>query len=83
MQVYPNPNQGNFKIKFVLKQKSSVKISIFDLKGKELKNEEINNFSIGENNHSFQLNNQSNIGTYIITIKTDYESATQKVIIHP
>ena len=83
MQVYPNPNKGMFTVKFNLKQKSTVKIKIYDLNGKEVRNEVKSNFLIGENIQSYQLNEQSNISNYIITIETDYESATQKVIINP
>lgn len=83
VKVYPNPNDGNFVVKFNLKNSSNVKIIIHDASGKLIENTVLDNLQIGENTYSKKIKNLINGGIYYITIETDYEKATQKIIIEP
>ncbi len=81
MQVCPNPNGGDFIVKFNLKNSSDVKIIIRDANSKLVENVILNNLQVGENTYSKKIKNIINGGAYYITIETTYEKATQKIII--
>lgn len=81
MQVYPNPNIGNFIVKFNLNKISDVKISIQDVSGKLIENTMLINLTSGENTYSKKIKGLIDGGVYFITIETPYEKATQKIII--
>ena len=81
MQIFPNPNNGDFTVKFNLKENSEVQIKIQDGAGKLIENEVLKGLKVGENSYSNKIENVRNDGLYYITIKTSYEKATQKIII--
>lgn len=81
MEVYPNPNDGNFVIKFNLKKLSDVKISIYDMNGKQIENTVLRNLKIGKNSFSKRIKNLIHGGIYFIIIESNQEKVTQKVII--
>ena len=83
MQVYPNPNNGNFMVKFNLRDKGEVKLTISDASGKLIENTVLKNLQAGENTYSKRIKNLINGGIYYITIETTYEKATQKIIVEP
>ena len=81
MQVYPNPNDGNFTVGFYLNKISDVKIVIQDANGKQIENRVLKQLQSGENTFSKKIKGLINGGIYFITIETPYEKATQKIII--
>ena len=81
MQVYPNPNDGNFTVGFYLNKISNVKIVIQDANGKQIENRVLKQLQSGENTFSKKIKGLMNGGIYFITIETTYEKATQKIII--
>jgi len=83
MQVYPNPNNGNFMVKFNLRDKGEVKLTISDASGKLIENTVLKNLQAGGNTYSKRIKNLINGGIYYITIETTYEKATQKIIVEP
>lgn len=83
MQVYPNPNNGNFIVKFNLRDNGEVKLTISDASGKLIENTVLKNLQAGENTYSKRIKNLINGGIYYITIETTYEKATQKIIVEP
>jgi hypothetical protein len=83
MQVYPNPNGGDFIVKFHLKKITETKISLYTIEGKKIEERIINNLNIGENTFQRKIKNLDLGGTYMLTIETAYEKATQKIIIEP
>lgn len=83
MQVFPNPNDGIFKVKINLKQITETKISIYNTDGKIIKEQILNNLNIGENTFQVKIKSLELGGTYFITIETPYEKATQKIIVEP
>jgi hypothetical protein len=83
MQVYPNPNNGDFIVKFHLTKIADTKISIYNLEGKKIEDKILNNLTIGENIYQRKIVDLENGGVFILTIETPYEKATQKIIIQP
>jgi len=83
IQVMPNPNNGDFLVKFNLKEISTTKISLFNSAGKKIEERILKNLSVGENTFQRKIKNLDKGGTYILTIETPYETATQKIIIEP
>lgn len=83
MQVFPNPNDGNFVVKFHLNSIAETKISIYSIDGKKIEESVLTNVTTGENTFQCKIKNLDSGGTYILTIETPYEKATQKIIIEP
>lgn len=83
MQVYPNPNKGNFIVKFNLKDSGEVKLTINDADGKFIENTVLKTYKTGENTYSKKIKNLINGGIYYITLETAHEKATQKIIVEP
>lgn len=81
VQVFPNPNDGNFVVKFNLSKIAQTKISIFSIDGKKLEDRVLTNLVLGENLYQRKIKNLELGGTYLLTIETPYEKVTQKVII--
>ena len=83
MLVYPNPNDGNFTIKYQLVKNSDVKIKLVDLKGRILEEKTIRNQEIGEHLFEKEMEELKFGGVYFLTIETSYESASQKLVLTP
>lgn len=83
MQVFPNPNDGNFVVKFNLNKIAETKISIYSIDGKKIEESVLTNLVLGENSFQRKIKNLEFGGTYILTIETPYEKATRKIIIEP
>lgn len=81
MQVFPNPNDGEFVVKFNLEKIGETKISLIDLNGKVIEDRVLNNLTIGENIFQRRIKSLAAGGTYYLTITTPYETATRKIII--
>jgi subtilisin-like proprotein convertase family protein len=76
--VYPNPNNGNFKIQFSSQSENDVMISVHDLLGRKVFENKYNKTS-SEFNENIQLKNVSS-GVYLLTI-VDGDSKEEKKII--
>ena len=83
MMVYPNPNDGNFTIKYQLAKKSDVEIKLVDMKGSILEEKTIRDQEKGEHLFEKDLDELKFGGVFFLTIETSYESATQKLILTP
>lgn len=83
IKVLPNPNDGNFVVKYNLTKSSDVKFSLYSVEGKKIEDQLFKNLPVGENTFSKYLKNIRKGGTFILTIETEYEKATQKIIIQP
>jgi hypothetical protein len=80
MQVHPNPNDGNFVIKFNIAESCDVTVSLYNLEGKRIEEYRLENCQKGENIFSPRIKPNLKSGTYILTIETPFEKATQKLI---
>ncbi|MBK7212428.1 MAG: T9SS type A sorting domain-containing protein [Bacteroidales bacterium] len=83
MQIFPNPSAGDFVVKFHLNKIAETKISFYSIDGKKIEERILNNLQIGENIFQRKIKNLDLGGTYILTIETPFEKATQKIIIEP
>lgn len=83
MQAFPNPSDGDFIVKFHLNKIAETKISLYNIDGMKIEERVLNNLQIGENTFQRKIKNLDLGGTYILTIETPYEKATQKIIIEP
>jgi hypothetical protein len=81
VNVYPNPNEGNFTIKFNLNTVSETKITMKDIDGRIVQQRKLTDLKVGENTFQIQDAKQKFGGTYFLTIETATEKATQKIII--
>ena len=79
MQVFPNPSNGKFVIKFSLMEKSDVAFVVSDLDGNLIKTQTISAMPPGENRLIYTADNQLKNSIYIITIETPHEKTTQKI----
>ncbi len=83
MQVYPNPNKGKLFIQFNLATYSDVKITIQDELGKIVLDELHKDFVQGENTLNTKIEHLNRATYFFVTIETDNEKVTQKVILAP
>ena len=83
VQVFPNPNSGNFVVKFQLTEVAETKISLYRIDGKKIEERVLTNLVPGENTFQRKIRNLDMGGTYILIIETPYEKATQRIVIEP
>lgn len=83
MQVAPNPSEGNVHIYFQLSEKSDVQMMITDEIGRTIVAKTLKNQPQGKHHIEQSIPNVTQNGFYLITLKTQNESATQKIITHP
>lgn len=81
IQVFPNPNNGAFLVKFFIKESTRLKIQLFDAGGKLLEEETLQNINVGEHSFEKSVAQLERGGTYFLRVETAYESISQKVII--
>jgi hypothetical protein len=79
--LFPNPNKGEFDVRYYLKQQTEVKIILYNASGKKIHQVKLKAQEAGEQRHLCRVKRSAQSGTYFITIETPYESATQKVVI--
>ncbi len=83
MQVYPNPNNGVFKVKFNLTKLEKVTLKISDSLGKDVYNQELENLTVGENIVKLRLPKNQTAQYFIVNLETVSNKATQKIILEP
>jgi len=79
MQVFPNPNNGDFEIHFNIKKITPTWLTITDNAGHILVHKSMTDIKEGKNSITQIMKTHNNI--ILVKLKTDFESATQKVII--
>jgi hypothetical protein len=75
----PNPNNGKFDLRFKLNKKKPVEVKIFDIQGKVIYQEMVDDFS-GEYSNSIDIS-ENGEGIYIMRIIQNKKSLTNKIII--
>lgn len=83
MQVYPNPNDGDFSVYFNLKKASNVILTVHDVNGKLIEKTEMNQLNEGRNAFSKRIRKIEKGGIYFVTLDAGFEKATQKIIVEP
>jgi subtilisin-like proprotein convertase family protein len=75
--IYPNPNNGNFNIRF-MPNSGDVKINVHDMRGRQIFNQDYR--SSGLFNENIQLTNVSS-GIYMVTVENGTNKAVRKIVI--
>ena len=83
MQVFPNPNNGDFVVKFFLNKMAETKLSLYSIDGKIIEERILNDVQMGENTFQQIIKNTDLGRTYILTVETPYEKAALKIMIKP
>lgn len=83
LEVYPNQNPGYFMIKYTLTKTCDVRISIYTITGKKIEDRVFEKMPAGENVFEKRIRNIEKGGVYMVTIETDYEKATQRIVYEP
>jgi hypothetical protein len=81
IQVYPNPNDGRFVVKFHLDNIENVRITLRNMEGKVLEERVLTDVKIGENTFQRKVRGLEYGGIYFITVETSTDKVTQKIII--
>ncbi len=81
LQVYPNPNDGYFFIKFSLKKAKPVHLLITDANGKEVVNENLMQTTKGENIIEYKIKDLTIGGVYWVTLTDGDLSSAQQIIV--
>ncbi|MFH2142113.1 MAG: T9SS type A sorting domain-containing protein [Bacteroidota bacterium] len=79
LNFYPNPNTGKFNLKFNLENKEKTGIKIYDINGKVVYNEIINDFN-GEYNKEIDISDKGK-GTFFLCIMQGDKVMNKKIII--
>lgn len=83
LNVFPNPNDGVFSVEFTIKKTSDVKILIHDINGKLI--DEILEKQLSPSRYLYS-NSIKGLGfgsIYFLSVETDYEKSTRKIMIEP
>lgn len=78
--VFPNPSNGQFSVKITSSEKGTVQLTIFDIVGRIVQTEPIQELS-GEYIKQFNLNNQPK-GEYLIQLKIGEKSISKRIFLH-
>ncbi|RYZ99876.1 MAG: DUF5011 domain-containing protein [Sphingobacteriaceae bacterium] len=78
VKVYPNPNTGKFTVEANLPANEQVRISITNLLGQEVA--VISNGALSNHTFSIDLSDQK-AGVYMMTVVTDKQSTTKRIVI--
>ncbi len=76
--LYPNPNKGNFTVKFDPETNDKININVYDLRGRQIFEQSYTNN--GAFNQEVNLDRASS-GMHLITISTDQKKTTKRIVI--
>jgi len=78
LTVFPNPSRGMFTIKFMTALSNDIKISVYDIQGRNIYT---NNYkTTGNFNQNINLNNVQ-AGLYLLEVNDGFRKTTKKIII--
>ena len=80
MNVYPNPNAGQFTISFVNNNDQEVTYTVTNILGQVVYTEAVNE-SAGEVKHAINLNEELSAGMYNVTVKSGDMRQTKNIIL--
>lgn len=79
LQIFPNPSYGKIQLSYWLSAPIEYLLSIYDINGKLLKEQKVSHKTLGKQLEV--LNIHAGAGTYLLTLKTEKELITRKIII--
>lgn len=81
IRVYPNPNEGNFTVSYILTKNTDLRYTLLTVDGKKIEEKIFSEMPPGEYTFEQDIIDLNSEGTYLITLETNYEKFTQKIII--
>lgn len=81
LRVFPNPNNGEFWVKFNLKEITPVQWTLTDANGAVLEKGKLSDLEIGENTYHSKTTKLQAGNAYYVSLKTPTEAATIKLIV--
>ncbi|MBK7957423.1 MAG: T9SS type A sorting domain-containing protein [Bacteroidetes bacterium] len=81
LQVYPNPNKGNFKIQFNLEKSADLTLSLYNIEGQRIESKLYKSVKSGENTLEYHVRDKHVNGHCIIVLETPSERVMQDFII--
>lgn len=79
IDIYPNPSREVFNVNFIIEEKENLSVKIFNMLGKEIYSNNIEQF-IGEYNKQINLNNYPK-SIYLLEIKTNSNIIKRKLVL--
>ena len=79
--TFPNPNDGMVAIEFTIKEESNTELAVSDLVGRKVLDVLNTRMPQGKYNYIVNLTHLNN-GLYLMSLKTDYNIQTSKIIIN-
>jgi subtilisin-like proprotein convertase family protein len=76
--IYPNPNNGNFNIKFNSSSTNEIGVFVHDIRGREILNKQFQNTGLFEEN--IQLSSVQ-AGVYLVTVQDGDKKEVKKIVI--
>ena len=76
--LYPNPNKGNFTVKFNSSSQNNVGITVHDMRGRIIFDNSYNNTGLFSQN--IQLDNAQS-GVYLVTVKNGDRKEVKRIVI--
>ena len=78
LSVFPNPNQGEFTIKYNANDSENISIQVFDIRGRTILTKTYKN--TGEFNQTIKMNN-AQAGMYLLNINDGSKTVIKKIIV--
>jgi subtilisin-like proprotein convertase family protein len=76
--LYPNPNNGNFNIKFNSSSSNEINVGVHDMRGRQIYTSTFQNTGLIDQN--LQLNNVQ-AGVYLVTVQDGNKKEVKKIVI--
>lgn len=76
--IYPNPNNGNFNIRFTPNGSSDIEVNVHDIRGRQIFRKKYQNNGLFEEN--LQLDGASS-GIYLVTVQNGNAKVTRKIVV--
>ena len=80
ISINPNPNNGDFVLRFEMKESKLVSVTLCDILGTTIKELRSDNYPAGSNSIAVSYNNLSS-GIYFLKIKIDYDEILREIVI--
>ena len=76
--IYPNPNKGNFNVKFDSSSSNDISIMVHDIRGRNIFDKQFSNTGMFSQN--LQLENVES-GVYLVTVKDGDKKIVKRIVI--
>jgi len=78
IEVYPNPNKGNFTIELNATNSNNIQVDVFDMRGRQIYNR--NFINKGSFNQNINLD-KAQSGIYLVSITDGTKKTVRKIIV--